>query len=126
MQTPNAALVARHVAAFNAADVDALLADFTADATWVTGTYAVPPGQLRDFFRDAMQELTPRLTVHRSIDGGDAVAVEMTESWTVGDRPDSKALVAVFSLREGKIAAAKIYREGSADVARPNVGRPAE
>lgn len=117
MQTPNAALVARHVAAFNAADVDALLADFTADATWVTGTYTVPPGQLRQFFRDAMQQLIPRLTVHRSIDGGDAVAVEMTESWKVGDRPDSTALVAVFSVRAGKIAAAKIYREGSADVA---------
>jgi uncharacterized protein len=54
--------------------------------------------------------------VRRCIDGGDAVAVEMTESWTFGDRPDSAALVAVFSLREGKIAAAKIYREGSADV----------
>jgi hypothetical protein len=35
---------------------------------------------------------------------------------TFGDRPDSAALVEVFSLREGKIAAAKIYREGSADV----------
>jgi uncharacterized protein len=116
MPTPNAALVARHVAAFNAGDVDALLADFTADATWVTGTYAVPAGQLRNFFRDAMQELAPRLTVRRCIDGGDAVAVEMTESWTFGDRPDSAALVAVFSLREGKIAAAKTYREGSADV----------
>jgi ketosteroid isomerase-like protein len=116
METLNAALVARHVAAFNAGDVDALLADFAADATWVTGTYTVPPGKLSDFFRDAMQELTPRLTVRRSIDGGDAVAVEMTESWTLGDRPDSAALLAVFSLRDGKIAAAKIYREGSADV----------
>jgi ketosteroid isomerase-like protein len=115
METANAALVARHVAAFNAGDVDALLADFTADATWVTGPYTVPPGQLADF-RDAMQELTPRFTVRRSIDGGDAVAVEMTESWTLGDRRDSAALVAVFSVRDGKIAAAKIYREGSADV----------
>jgi ketosteroid isomerase-like protein len=72
--------------------------------------------RLRDFIRDAMEQLTPHLTVHRSIDGGDAVAVEMTERWSVDGRSDTGALVAVFSLREGKIESAKIYREGSADV----------
>jgi hypothetical protein len=54
--------------------------------------------------------------VRRSIDGGDAVAVEMKESWTLADRPDSAALVAVLTVRDGTIAAAKRYLEGNAEV----------
>lgn len=37
-------LVNRHVAAFNARDVDALLDDFAPSADWVTGDYTVPGG----------------------------------------------------------------------------------
>lgn len=51
-------LVNRHIAAFNAQNVDALLADFTTSATWVTGDYAVGEGDLREFFTSAMQSST--------------------------------------------------------------------
>lgn len=108
-------LVTRHVAAFNARDVDALLDDFAPSAEWVTGDYAVPGGELREFFTAAMESITPRLRIHRIIDGGGVVAVEMYEEWTYEGVPKTARLVAVFDLAAGKIARAKIYREGSAN-----------
>ncbi|MBE1606611.1 nuclear transport factor 2 family protein [Actinopolymorpha pittospori] len=36
-----ATMVREHVRAFNAGDVDALLAGFTEDAVWITGTAVV-------------------------------------------------------------------------------------
>src|SRR5699024_6797750 len=109
------ALVQRHIEAFNTHDVDALLADFTSTATWVTGDYSVPAGELREFFAGAMEALTPQLELRRVIDGGAVVAAEMNEVWTHHDRAKTAALIAVFDLSEGMIARAKIYREGSAD-----------
>lgn len=47
-------LVNRHIEAFNAQDVDSLAADFAPSDDWVTGDYAVPSGQLREFFTAAM------------------------------------------------------------------------
>lgn len=108
-------LLHRHIEAFNAGDADSLLADFTPTATWVTGDYTVPSGELRPFFETAMRSIRPRLGLIRTIDGGATVAAEMTETWTHQGETKSAALVAVFDLEEGKIDQAKIYREGSAD-----------
>ncbi|GAA3836619.1 hypothetical protein KACC15558_18400 [Brevibacterium ammoniilyticum] len=108
-------LVRRHIDAFNAHDVDALLADFAPATEWVTGDYTVPAGQLREFFVSAMESITPQLSLLRIIDGGDVVAAEMTETWTHNGADRSASLIAVFDLTDGKIARAKIYREGSAD-----------
>ena len=108
-------LLHRHIDAFNAGDADRLLADFTPTATWVTGDYTVPGGELRSFFEGAMRSIRPRLALTRTIDGGNTVVAEMTETWTDGGESKSAALVAVFDLDGGKINKAKIYREGSAD-----------
>jgi|SRR5699024_8492149 len=108
-------LVNRHIAAFNSHDVDALLADFTPSADWITGEYTVPGGQLREFFASAMESITPQLELYRIIDGGAVVAVEMNEAWTYEGVHKTAGLIAVFDLADGKIARAKIYREGSAD-----------
>lgn len=111
----NLELARRHISAFNAHDVDALLADFAPSAGWVTGDYTVPQGQLREFFASAMQSLTPQLTLRRIVDGGEVVAIEMTEHWINEANAKSADLIAVFDLDSGKIARARIYREGSAD-----------
>jgi ketosteroid isomerase-like protein len=60
-------LVQRHISAFNTGDADALLADFTPDASWVTGDYTVPAGELRSFFEGAMRSIRPHLTPTRTI-----------------------------------------------------------
>lgn len=108
-------LVQRHLDSFNAGDADGLLADFAPDATWVTGDYAVPAGELRSFFEGAMRSIRPRLSLVRTIADGEAVAVEMTETWTHDDVTRRASLIAVFDLAAGRIKKAKIYREGSAD-----------
>lgn len=108
-------LINRHISAFNAHDVDALLADFASSATWVTGDYTVPEGHLREFFTSAMESLTPQLSLHRIIDGGDVVAAEMSEDWSHEGEAKRARLISVFDLSDGKITQAKIYREGSAD-----------
>lgn len=113
IQTPN--LVQRHINAFNDRDVDALLADFAPSTVWITGDYTVPGGQLRDFFTSAMESLTPQLTLRRAINGGNVVAIEMTEQWTHDATAKSADLIAVFDLDDGKISRARIYREGTAD-----------
>ena len=42
MPEPDAAtVIQKHVAAFNARDLDGLMSGFTEDASWVTGTTAV-------------------------------------------------------------------------------------
>ncbi|UVI36947.1 nuclear transport factor 2 family protein [Brevibacterium spongiae] len=105
----------RHIAAFNAGDVDALLADFADSATWVTGDYTIAEGGLREFFTEAMQALLPQLSLRRVIDGGSVIAVEMREDWSHQGENKSAGLIAVFDLVDSKIAKAKIYREGSAD-----------
>lgn len=109
------ALVRHHVDSFNAGDAEALLTDFTADASWVTGDYSVPGEELREFFQTAMASLTPQLDLVRVVDGGSVVVAEMTEAWTHDGETKQAALVAVFDLVEGRISRAKIYREGSAD-----------
>ncbi|QOR71855.1 nuclear transport factor 2 family protein [Ruania alkalisoli] len=111
----SADLIRRHLNAFNSGDVDALMADLHPDATWVTGDHEVPPGTLREFFATAMAGLTPHLELHRIIDGAGVVAAELTETWTHDGQHRQAALVAIFDLRDGRIARAKIYREGSAD-----------
>ncbi|MPV51220.1 nuclear transport factor 2 family protein [Pseudactinotalea sp. HY158] len=113
--TSTADLVRRHLDAFNAGDAAALLADFAPGATWVTGDYTVPGGELREFFETAMASITPRLELVRVIDGGAVVAVEMIERWNHDGADRSAALLAVFDLAGGLISRAKIYREGSAD-----------
>jgi hypothetical protein len=43
------------------------------------------------------------------------IVVEMTETWNRDGQTRSAALIAVLDLADGRIAKAKIYREGSAD-----------
>lgn len=112
---PTHDLVRRHIDAFNAGDADRLLADFAPDAVWVTGDHTVPPGELRPFFEGAMRSLRPHLALVRIVGGGDAVAVEMVETWTHEDATKIAALVAMLDVADGRISRAKVYREGSAD-----------
>ncbi|GAA5036275.1 hypothetical protein GCM10023317_90170 [Actinopolymorpha pittospori] len=47
----------------------------------------------------------------------DASDRELTETLTVEGRERSDAIAGFYRLRDGRIESAKIYREGSADVA---------
>ena len=108
----------RHVDAFNARDLDALLAGFTEDAVWFTGTTAVRGiDELTDLFADAMTQLLPTLTIQDVLTEGDRVAAQLTETLTHDGQKRTFAIAGFYRLRDGRITSAKIYREGSAELA---------
>lgn len=116
LRTP-AAVVRAHVTAFDHGDLDVLLAGFTADAAWRTGrSDAAGADELRALFAAALAALTPRLAVRSLVAHGDTVAVELTETLVVGGRTEVVPISGWYRVRDGRIAAAHVYREGSAEV----------
>lgn len=112
-----AAVVRRHVDAFNARDLDALMAGFTPDALWVTGTsVARGRGELTELFAGAMEGLLPTLTIRDLLAEGDRAACQMTETLTVAGEERTFSIAGFYQLNAGLIASAKIYREGSAEI----------
>ncbi|HWD04458.1 MAG TPA: nuclear transport factor 2 family protein [Amycolatopsis sp.] len=110
-------LLRRHVAAFNDRDVEALLAGFTDDAVWITGTtVARGRAELRDLFEGAVRQLLPTLTIESVVAGGAMVAAELTERLTHDGEHRTFAIAGFYRLRDGRIAAAKIFREGRAEL----------
>lgn len=112
-----AAAVREHVRAFNEHDLDALMAGFTDDAVWITGSTVVTGRvALTDFFARAMAGLMPTLTVHSLVATADRAACELVETITVDGRERIFHIAGFYRFEAGLIATAKIYREGSADV----------
>jgi uncharacterized protein len=111
-----AAVVTRHIDAFNAHDLDALMACFSPEATWVTGAdHFKGATALRALFADAFEELSPQLHLRNLLVQGDQVACELCENSVEGlERADH--IAGFYRVEAGQITAAKIYREGSADV----------
>ncbi|OXM72269.1 MULTISPECIES: nuclear transport factor 2 family protein [Amycolatopsis] len=106
-----------HVRAFNERDLAALLAGFTDDATWITGTTTVRgSAELADLFEGAMRGLLPTLTIDNVIASGDQAAAQLTETLTADGTEHTFAIAGFYRFRDGRIAAAKIYREGSAEI----------
>lgn len=115
-------VVQAHFAAFNAADLDALMAGFAEDAVFATGEHLVV-GQrgIRAMFGDALEALAPQLDVRAIVVQGDVVACELNERLTVEGAPFEFALAAFYTVRRGQIVRVKVYREGSAE---PPAGPP--
>ena len=109
-------VVQAHFAAFNAADLDALMAGFADDAVFATGEHLVV-GQrgIRAMFGDALTALAPNLDVRSLVVQGDVVACELAERLTVEGTPFEFALAAFYTVRRGQIVRVKVYREGSAE-----------
>lgn len=104
--TVTAAAVREHVDAFNAGDVDRLIAGFAHDARWITGSTAVR----------GHEELRPDLAVRNLIAEDCRAACQLTETLVHEQRQRSFPIAAFFRLRDGLIVSAKVYREGSAEL----------
>lgn len=112
-----AAVVRRHVDAFNAHDLDALLGCFGEDAIWVTGADRFQGAvALRELFARAFEELAPQLHLQTVLAQGGLVACELREDYSVDGVARSDHIAGFYRVEAGLIAAAKIYREGSADI----------
>ena len=112
-----AAVVRRHLEAFNARNLDALMAGFSEEATWITGTdrfHGV--ADLEQLFATAFAELCPRLHTESLLTQGDRVVCELREDYTVDGVQCADHIAAFYRIEADLITAVKIYREGSAGV----------
>jgi hypothetical protein len=113
-----ASVVRRHIDAFNARDLEALLACFSTDATWVTGADTFQGSTaLRELFAAAFAELSAQLHLRSLVAQGGVVACELREDYSAGGVDHTDHIAGFYRVDTGLIVAAKIYREGSADVA---------
>jgi ketosteroid isomerase-like protein len=107
-----------HIDAFNSRDLDALMAGFTEDAVWITGTSVVRGhAELTEFFAAALSGLLPTLSIQSLIADDDLAACQLTETLTADGEPRTYSIAGFYRIRDGLIASAKIYREGSAELA---------
>ncbi|MGC9667194.1 nuclear transport factor 2 family protein [Planosporangium sp. 12N6] len=110
-------VVRRHVEAFNARDLDGLMAGFTENALWVTGTsVARGHSELVELFAGAMEGLLPTLAIRNLLAESDRAACEMTERLTWDGEERTFSIAGFYQVRDGRIASAKIYREGNAEI----------
>lgn len=110
-------LIESHVAAFNAHDLENLMAGFADDAVWITGrSTARGRAELTDLFAGAMAGLLPTLTIQNLIVGEGQAAAQMVETFTHEGVSRTDHIAGFYVVRDGLIASAKIYREGSAEL----------
>ncbi|MGN6609443.1 MAG: nuclear transport factor 2 family protein [Jatrophihabitans sp.] len=111
------AAVVEHLAAFNAHDTERLLAGFAPDVVWITGQDTVVGADgLTGLFDAGLWALDPRLEVVGMLTQGDDVAAQLRECVTVDGERRTFPIAAFFTVADGLITRAKIYREGNADL----------
>ena len=109
-------IVQAHFAAFNAADIDALMAGFADDAVFATGEHLVVGSRgIRAMFSEALAALAPTLTLRAAVVQAEVVACELDEKLTVEGTPFEFALAAFYTVRRGRIVRVKVYREGTSE-----------
>jgi uncharacterized protein len=107
-------VVRAHVEAFNAGDVDALMAGFADDAVFVTAEHMVVGTRgLRAMFGDALANLAPAMELRATVVQHGVVACELTERLTVEGAQFSFQLAAFYTVQRGQIVRVKVYREGA-------------
>ena len=111
------AVIHAHVAAFNADDLEAVVAGFAEDAVFANGDQLIVGRRgIRALFGQALGQVRATLEVRTAIAQGNAVACELTELVTVGEQTFEFHLAGFYTVHGGVITRAKIYREGTAEV----------
>jgi hypothetical protein len=110
-------LIEEHLAAFNAHDSERLLATLAPDVVWATGQDVCRGhDELAGMFDAGLWALEPSLTAARTLTDTTSVAAELVERITVDGQVREFHIAAFFTVADGVIRTAKIYREGSADI----------
>lgn len=109
------AVVQAHLHAYNARDLDALLATFAEDAVFAAGDQLVV-GQrgLRLLFADAFAvPADAQMRLHRAVVEGDTVACELAERITVSGADHELDVAAFYTVREDLLTRVRVYRDPS-------------
>lgn len=109
------AVVRAHLAAFNARDLDAVMATFQEDAVFSTADHLVVGSRgIAALFGDAFREFEASLELRAAVVQDDTVACELTERVTAEGMGAELPLAAFYTVRGGRLARVKVYREGTA------------
>lgn len=105
-----------HLAAFNAADLDAVLAGFSEDAVFATGDELLVGGRaIAQLFRQAFDpELRAHMELRSAVVQGDTAACELSERVSYRGQDLEFSIAAFYTVRDGRLARVKVYREGTA------------
>ena len=113
--------IVEHVDAFNAHDTHRVMAGLSTDAVWTTGADTVRgTAGLIDVFDPWLWSLQPSLEVLALVVDGSGAAAELRERLTVSGVDQVFDIGGFFTVVDGLITRAKIYREGRADVDDPS------
>ena len=117
MTDPVLAAVHAHIAAFNAADIDAVLEGFAEDAVFSTGEELFVGrrgiGQL--FVQAFSPGVEATMELRTAVVQGDTVAAELSERIAFQGQTLEFAIAAFYTVRDSRLARVKVYREGSTD-----------
>lgn len=106
-------VVERHLAAFNAADLDAVMADFDDEAVFATAEQLVVGARsIRALFGDSFAApVEARLALQRAVEQGGTVACELRETLSTDGVVHELDVAAFYSVRRGRLARVRIYRD---------------
>ncbi|MGH2752329.1 MAG: nuclear transport factor 2 family protein [Actinomycetota bacterium] len=112
------AVVRCHLAAFNERDLEGLRADLAEEVVFATGSDIVSGrAAVCEFFGDALSgSIELELRLNRAIVDGNAVACELIERISSDSGTNEVPIAAFFTVGNGLLRHAKVYREGSADL----------
>jgi uncharacterized protein len=112
-------VVREHVAAFNAGDLDGVMAGFEEAAVFSTGAEVLVGARaIRALFAGAFSApFEARLELRATTVEGDTAACELVEHLALDDGSSHLvAMAAFYTVRDGRLARVKVYREGTADL----------
>jgi hypothetical protein len=106
-------VVEEHIRAFNACDLDAVMAGFDEDAVFSTAEHlAVGARAISRLFADSFAALaTARLELQQAVVQGDTVGCELTEVIEAEGVGHTLEVAAFYTVRAGRIARVRIYRD---------------
>ena len=105
--------VEEHIRAFNARDLDAVMAGFDDDAVFSTTDHlAVGARAIGQLFAESFAApATARLELQRAVVSGDTAGCELTEFIAAEGVEHTLEVAAFYTVRGGRIARVRIYRD---------------
>ncbi|WP_165492064.1 nuclear transport factor 2 family protein [Egibacter rhizosphaerae] len=102
-----------HLEAFNAGDVERVVATFREDALFVAGDQVVVGHRaLRAMFADAFAApVEAQLTLNHVVVSGATAACELTETLEVEGSTHSLDVAAFYTAQRGQLVRVKVYRD---------------
>lgn len=106
-------VVRGHLDAFNARDLDRVLAGFDDDAVFASGDQMVVGARaIRVLFADAFAApVNAELELRDAVTQGQVVACEMTERLAFAGGQHEVDVAAFYTVRRGRLARVRIYRD---------------